>query len=321
MKTFKIPGTDLETSTLAYGCMNIGGKWNNPEVTNSERSVAYNAINAAIDEGINLFDHADIYVRGKSELVFGELLRQDPGLRNRIILQSKCGIRFAGNPNPHSPARYDFSYDHIVGSVEGILTRLNTNHLDILVLHRPDALSQPNEVAGAFNHLFQSGKVRWFGVSNHHAGQIDLLKKYVDQPIVINQIEISLLHRSLIEEGMLFNQSTVGITGSSGTVDYCQKHDILLQAWSPVAAGKIFVPGRGAPDALVQLVNDLAGAYRTSVEAIVLGWLTRHPARIQPIIGTVNTERIRASVMVDNIELTHEDWYRLLGAARGESVP
>ena len=321
MKTFKIPGTDLESSTLAYGCMNIGGKWNNPEVTNTERSTAYNAINAAIDEGINLFDHADIYVRGKSELVFGELLRQDPGLRNRIILQSKCGIRFAGDPHPHSPARYEFSYDHIVGSVEGILRRLNTSHLDILLLHRPDALAEPAEVARAFDHLYKSGKVRWFGVSNHHAGQIDLLKKFVDQPIVINQVEISLLHRSLIEEGILFNQSTVGISGSSGTLDYCQKHDILLQAWSPVAAGKLFVRGRGAPDALIQLINDLAGAYRTSVEAIVLGWLTRHPALIQPIIGTVNTDRIKASAMVDDIELTHEDWYRLLGAARGESVP
>jgi len=321
MRKITIPGTDLHTSVLSYGCMNIGGNWNAPEITNETRSMAYNAINAALDEGINLFDHADIYVRGRSEILFGELLRQDTSLRHQMILQSKCGIRFGGDPNPHSPGRYDFSYDHIVGSVEGILKRLNTDYLDILLLHRPDALAQPEEVARAFDHLHSTGKVRWFGVSNHTWAQIDLLKTAVDQPIVINQVEISLLHRSIIEEGTVFNQKVTGIAGSSFTLDYCRKHNILMQAWSPVAGGKIFVHGRGAPDALINLINDLARSNQTSPEAIALAWLLRHPAGIQPIIGTVNPDRIKSSAMAAKVELSREDWYRLLIAAREETMP
>jgi predicted oxidoreductase len=321
MKKITIHSTDLHTSILSYGCMNIGGNWNAPEATTEVRSMAYNAINAALDEGINLFDHADIYVRGRSEDLFGELLKKDPGLRDNLILQSKCGIRFAGDPQAHSPGRYDFSYDHIIQSVEGILNRLHTDRLDLLLLHRPDALVQPEEVARAFDHLHQSGKVRWFGVSNHTKDQIELLKTAVTHPLVINQVEISLLHRSLIEEGMLFNQDSVGIAGSSGTLDYCRKHKMLIQAWSPVAGGKLFIHGRGAPDALIHLIQGLARDYQTSVEAIALAWLMRHPARIQPIIGTVNPDRIRASAMAASVDLSHEDWYRLLIAARGESMP
>jgi len=319
MRKITIPGTDLHTSVLSYGCMNIGGNWNAPEITNETRSMAYNAINAALDEGINLFDHADIYVRGRSEILFGELLRQDTSLRQQMILQSKCGIRFGGDPNPHSPGRYDFSYGHIVGSVEGILKRLNTDYLDILLLHRPDALAQPEEVARAFDHLHSTGKVRWFGVSNHTWAQIDLLKTAVNQPLVINQVEISLLHRSIIEEGTVFNQKVAGIAGSSFTLDYCRKHNILMQAWSPVAGGKLFVNGRGAPDALINLISDLSRAYNTSPEAIALAWLLRHPAGIQPIIGTVNPDRIKASSMAADVNLSHEDWYRLLVAAREET--
>jgi predicted oxidoreductase len=321
MATFNIPSTDLNSSTLSYGCMNIGGNWNSQDITNEDRSRALNAINTALDEGINLFDHADIYVRGKSEIIFGELLKSDKRLRDTMILQSKCGIRFAGEPNPMSPARYDFSYEHIIKSVEGILRRLNTDFLDILLLHRPDALVIPQEVARAFDDLKSSGKVNYFGVSNHTAGQIELLKTAVDEPLVINQVELSLIHRSLIEEGILFNQYTNGIAGSSGTLDYCRKHNMVIQAWSPVGAGRIFKLGKGAADGLVHLVNEFAHSYKTSVEAIALAWLTRHPALIQPIIGTTNPDRIRASCNVDDVTLSHEDWYRLLTAARGESVP
>lgn len=321
MKTFNIPGTNLKSSTLSYGCMNIGGNWNSQEITNDDRSRAFNAINTALDEGINLFDHADIYVRGKSEFIFGELLKSDKSLRDGMILQSKCGIRFAGEPNPMSPGRYDYSYDHIISSVDGILKRLNTDYLDILLLHRPDALAIPEEIARAFDTLKSSGKVRWFGVSNHTAAQIELLKTAVDQPLVINQVELSLIHRSLIEEGILFNQSSYGIAGSSGTLDYCRKNKMIIQAWSPVGAGRIFKFGKGTQDGLVHLINEFAHQYSTSVEAIALAWLTRHPAIIQPIIGTINPDRIRASCNVDDIELSHEDWYRLLTAARGEAVP
>lgn len=321
MKYINIPGTDLKSSIVGYGCMNIGGSWSSDHVTFEERSIAYNAINAAIDEGINLFDHADIYVRGKSEAIFGDLLKQDPGLRKRIILLNKCGIRFAGHPDSKSPARYDFSYDHIVESVEGSLRRLNTDHLDILLLHRPDPLAEPAEVARAFDHLHASGKVRYFGVSNHNVGQIELLKRYLDQPITINQVEVSLLHRALIEEGTVFNIDRMGVAGVNGLLDYCRLNNILVQAWSPLAGGKLFVHGRGAPDALIHLIHELAQKYRTSVEVIVLGWITRHPAGIQPIVGTTNPDRLRASAMVSNVDLSRDDWYRLFLTARAEALP
>lgn len=321
MKTLHIPAADLHVSQLCYGCMGIGGDASQWEVSKEEKRAAYDAVYAALEYGITLFDHANIYAKGKSERVFGELLKDDPGLRNRIILQSKCGIRRAKDDTPTSPARYDFSFEHIVTSVEASLERLQTDYLDILLLHRPDILGEPEEVAAAFAHLYNQGKVRWFGVSNHTPQQIELLMDYVDHPIIVNQVEISLLRRALIEEGILFNQQTAGIAGVSGTLDYCQSVGIHVQGWSPLAKGALFELGKGAPNELIHLIRELAGAYETTAEAIVLGWLTRHPAGIQPVVGTTNPERIKASCEVSRISLSRDDWYRLLEAARGEAVP
>ncbi|HYM87054.1 MAG TPA: aldo/keto reductase, partial [Pseudoxanthomonas sp.] len=181
MKHYRIPHTDLEVSRIAYGCMHLSQAWDATAITADEISTTLRQVDTALEQGITLFDHADIYARGKSEQLFGEALRQIPELRGRIVLQSKCGIRFADDPQPGVPARYDFSHQHIVGSVEGILQRLSTGHLDLLLLHRPDPLAQPQEVARAFDDLQRSGKVRHFGVSNHSASQISLLQKHLDQ--------------------------------------------------------------------------------------------------------------------------------------------
>ena len=312
MKTYRIPRTDLDVSRIACGCMHLSRAWDDAPVTAEEKSATIALVEAAVDRGITLFDHADIYARGKSELLFGEALRQVPGLRERIVLQSKCGIRFAGDPDAGSPARYDFSRGHLVRSVEGILKRLDTDHLDLLLLHRPDPLMEPAEVASAFDHLLDSGKVLHFGVSNHNASQISFLQEHLDQRLVVNQIELSLLHHAPVSDGILFNQAGDG--GASATLDYCREYEILVQAWSPLAGGKLAGPA-------LELAEQYAQAKGVATEAILLAWLLRHPAGIQPIIGTTRPDRLVAACAADGIELSREEWYALLAAVRGAGVP
>jgi len=316
MNTYRIANTDLTVSRLSYGCMRLG----RPEAAGAAGAL----LAAALEQGITLFDHADIYARGNSETVFGEALRQIPGARDKIVLQSKCGIRPANTPNPGDPGRYDFSYDHILRTVEGSLTRLQTDRLDLLLLHRPDALVEPEEVARAFSELHAAGKVRYFGVSNHSPAQIELLKRYVAQPLVANQLEVNLIHNYMIEEGILINQPAARFAASSGLLDYCRLNDILIQAWSPVAGGQLIDPKPDASErvrAAAQRVAELAAAHNTTREAIALAWLLRHPAGIQPIIGTTNVDRLLASCQADAVSLTREEWYSLLIAARGANVP
>lgn len=289
-------------------------------ITAAEISVTLKLVETALEQGITLFDHADIYAHGKSERLFGEALRQIPELRGRIVLQSKCGIRFAGDPEAGSPARYDFSRGHLVRSVEATLKRLDTDHLDLLLLHRPDPLMEPAEVARAFDHLQDSGKVLHFGVSNHNAAQISLLQEQLEQPLVVNQVELSLLHHHLISDGILFNQP--GDTGAGRTLDYCREYGILVQAWSPLAAGRLFAgtPAKELRPA-AELVVRLAEAKDVAPEAILLAWLLKHPAGIQPIVGTTNPDRLVASCRADTIDLGREEWYALLAAVRGAGVP
>lgn len=315
MTTYAIPHTDLTVSRLAYGCMNLGGRWDHGQLDDDDRAAATRAVQAALEAGMTLFDHADIYTFGKSEAVFGDLLRAQPGLRDRIVLQSKCGIRFANDPQPGVPGRYDFSYEHIVRSVEGSLHRLQTDRLDVLLLHRPDPLVQPEEVARAFDELQSAGKVRYFGVSNHTAAQIELLRRFVRQPLVVNQVELSLTHAHLIEEGISFNQNNTRSGLAAGALDYCRLNGVLIQAWSPVGGGKLFSSGPA------EVIHRLAREKATSPEAIALAWLLRHPAGIQPIIGTLKPERIKASAQAEAVELTREEWYALFVAARGGAVP
>ncbi len=324
MKAYQIPYTNLTASRIAYGCMNIGGGWNDDLLTQAELQAGIAVVKTAYEAGITLFDHADIYRRGKSETAFAEALRQTPGMRENIVLQGKCGIRFANDPVPGAPGRYDFSYAHIIAAVEGSLRRLGADYLDVLLLHRPDPLVEPEEVARAFGELHSAGKVRYFGVSNFSAGQIDLLQHFVDQPLVINQVDLSLLHHHLISEGILVNRVQQSNTLSTGTLDYCRRHNILIQAYSPVAGGQLFNPAEGSPAHIREtaaLVATMAQEKGTSREAILLAWLLRHPAPIQPIIGTTRPERVQASCLADGIELSREEWYRLLNTARGAPPP
>ena len=322
MKTYHLPGTDLPITRLAYGCMGLAG-WDANPPTAADRARAAQMLAVTLEQGINFFDTADIYGRTKCETVFGEALRQLPGVRDRILIQTKCGIRFQDDP-PGAPARFDFSYEHILESVDGSLRRLQTDHIDVLLLHRPDALVVPEEVARAFDQLQTGGKVLHFGVSNHSPMQIELLKKYVKQPLVANQLEFNLLHANLADLGIYVNQTAARYTAADGLLDYCRLHNILVQAWSPVAGGRLIdPPAKASPQvrAAAAAVASLAEAKHTSREAIALGWILRHPAGIQPIVGTARPERLRASCLADQVELSRDEWYALLEAARGAPLP
>lgn len=322
MKTYTL-ADGLPASRIAYGCMHLSRAWDATPVTADERRNAQRLVETALVHGITLFDHADIYARGKSEQIFGDVLRASPGLRARMVLQSKCGIRFADDP-PGTPQRYDFSHDHLVASVDGSLARLGVGYLDVLLLHRPDALVEPEEVARAFDALYASGKVRHFGVSNHTSGQIELLRRHVRQPLVANQVEISLLHQPLIDEGVVANTTGHAYASAAGTLDYCRLHDIRVQAWSPLAGGKLATTSEFA-DPVVRatstLLRQLAEEKGVTPEAIQLAWLLRHPAGIQPIVGTTDPARLAACCAADDVTLSREEWYALFTAARGGRVP
>lgn len=322
MKTYLL-ADGLPVSRLAYGCMQLSRAWDATPVTADERRLTQRLVETALAGGITLFDHADIYARGKSEQVFGDVLRASPGLRERMVLQSKCGIRFADDP-PGTPGRYDFSQAHIVASAEGSLSRLGVGHLDVLLLHRPDALVEPEEVAKAFDTLHTAGKVRHFGVSNHTAGQIALLRRHVRQPLVANQVEVSLLHHHLIDDGVVANTTGHAYASAAGTLDYCRLHDLRMQAWSPLAGGKLATTSEFADPvirATSALLHQLAEEKGVTPEAIQLAWLLRHPAGIQPIVGTTDPVRLAACCAADGVTLSREEWYALFTAARGTRVP
>ncbi len=324
MKTQRIPHTPFDATRIVYGCMQLAG-WQNAPVTDDDRRRAVAIVDAALAQGINFFDHADIYGRGRAEEAFSAVWKAHPGLRDRVVLQSKCGIRFANDP-PGTPQRYDFSHAWIAAAVNASLRRLGTDRLDILLLHRPDPLAEPEEVAAAFDDLHAAGKVLHFGVSNHTGMQIDLLRRYVRQPIVANQLELSLLHNDLIEAGVITNQHRPEFpVRGDGTLEYCRLHDISVQAWSPMAKGLACKDAPQLADerakGLPAAVAELAAARSVSREAVVLAWLLRHPAKIQPIIGTTRPDRIAACCQADEVELTRDEWYRLYEAARGAHMP
>jgi len=324
MKTYRIAGTPLVVTRIAYGCMGIGGGWDPGPLAEATRKEALVSVRAALDEGINFFDHADMYGRGRCEEAFSGIWQERPGLRSTIVLQTKCGIRFPDEP-PGTPRRYDYSREHILRSVEGSLRRLKTDYVDILLLHRPDALVQPEEVAAAFDSLSQAGKVRFFGVSNHNPWQIQLLKKHVRQPFVVNQLELNVVHNQLINAGVVVNQDEPARpTHGEGTLEYCRLNDITVQAWSPVAHGALARAAEGKGDERMKGAAAAAAAMAArkgvGMDAILIAWLLRHPAGIQPIIGTVRPERIREACRADGVELSHDEWYTLLAAGKGAPV-
>lgn len=310
---------------LIYGCMGLGGDWSDSPYGPSDVEHAAAAVEAALAIGITVFDHADIYRSGKSEAVFGEVLEQTPGLRERIHIQTKCGIRLGEQA---LQAHYDLSRSAIIQQVNISLERLRTDYVDTLLLHRPDPLMEPEDIASAFAELRAEGKVRQLGVSNMSGSQIAFLQEYLDTPIVANQLEMSLLKRDWLETGVLVNHpDAVGYSFPEGTLEYCRSKSVALQAWGSLARGRY--SGAGAEDAspaesaTSELVAALARAKGTTPEAIVLAWLMMHPARIHPVIGTSDPGRIRACRDAEQQAalMTRAEWYSLWSSARGNTVP
>ena len=322
MKQITLGQTTEKVSQIALGCMGMGGSWDKSPLTDDIKKNAILTVATALENGINFFDHADIYTYGKSEEAFASIWESNLVQREDIFIQSKCGIRLKGDLSEHSAPHYDFSYEHIMNSVDGILNRLKVEYLDSLLLHRPDALVEPEEVAKAFNELHQSGKVKYFGVSNHNPYQIELLKKYIDQPLMINQMELSLAQSNLIDEGMNVNSLTNPIEHRShGTLEYARLNGMTIQAWSPIAAGKLTGDGVEASHRpLTQLLANLSSEYAVSQEAIMIAWLLRHPAKIQPVVGTKNPARIDSICKANQITLTREQWYQLYNAMPGRGL-
>ncbi|WP_199180046.1 aldo/keto reductase [Verrucosispora sp. ts21] len=314
--------TDIRTHRLIYGCMGLGGGWDRQPYGPAEIDAAAAAIDAALTAGITAFDHADIYRHGKSEAVFGEVLARTPGLRERILLQTKCGIHL---PDGDRPGYYDLRGTHIRHSVEQSLTRLRTDVIDVLLLHRPDPLADPEDVAETLTALHREGLVRYFGVSNMAAAQIAYLQAHLDLPLIVNQLQMSLADRDWLEAGVLVNTRPAATLGFPlGTVEHGLLDRVGVQAWGPLARGRFTGAAQTpAEHATTAHVAALAEQHGTTPETILLWWLQRHPVRIVPVIGTSRPERIHACADAVRREpaLTHEQWYELWLTARGEALP
>lgn len=308
MQTVPLGQSDLQSTRLIYGCMRIPGTWEVAEIDDARRREAFAALEAAVEAGYNHFDHADIYAHGECERIFGDFLRANPDLRDRIIITTKCGIRWAGDPNRSAPHRYDFSSEWIESSCDRSLQRLGVGTIDVYLLHRPDVLMNPEEIAGAFDRLRASGKVRHFGVSNFTPSQTALLQSALDRPPVCNQIEIHPLRLSPFEDGTLDDLYQRGITPTS---------------WSPVAGGRLLkaIPDDQHHTSLTAAVDKEAHAHGVSRAALLMAWLLKHPSGILPIVGSRNPERIRDAVAGEAVDLSREDWYRIYLAARGKPLP
>ncbi|MCO5215608.1 MAG: aldo/keto reductase [Thermomicrobiales bacterium] len=310
MKTVNLTGIENAAPNIVLGVMRIYEK------TDTEIQELYATTREA---GINFFDHAAVYggVMHGCEARFAEALQLSVAEREQITIQTKAGIVREG---PY----FDFSYEEITQSVDRSLKALQTDYIDILLLHRPDALVEPEDVARAFDELQASGKVRHFGVSNHTPGQINLLKKYVQQPLVANQLQLSITHAPIIAQGIATNMAGLdqSIVLDGGIVDYCRLNDITIQAWSPMQAGFFTGTFLGNPEyaALNKVIETLATKYDVPSVAIAIAWITRHPANMQVVLGTTNPQRVADSAKGSDIPLTRSEWYELTRAA-GYMVP
>jgi len=305
MRKLSIADGKILASDISLGCMRISGI---PE------EQAARVVKTALDEGINFFDHADIYGGGSAEEMFAKVANLTPSKRENIFLQSKCGIR---------NGFFDFSKEHILTSVDKSLQRLQTEYLDVLLLHRPDALMEPEEVASAFDQLHLSGKVRYFGVSNQNPGQMDLLSKYSNQEILFNQLQLSIMNTGMIDSGLNVNMTVDGsIDRDGGVLEYCRLKNITIQAWSPFQYGffsGVFLDNEMFPD-LNQKINEIAETKGVTNSAIAVAWILRHPAKMQAIVGTMNPGRLKDICKASEISLTREEWYEIYRAA-GNILP
>lgn len=294
-----------KTSAVVMGCMRIN---------NLSRNDTFSLIDCAIENGINHFDHADIYADGECERIFGDYLKQNPSAKEKLFVQSKCGIR---------SGFYDFSKDHILSSVDGILKRLNIDSLDCLLLHRPDALVEPQEVALAFEQLEKSGKVKSFGVSNMNSFQIELLRKYVKSPIIANQLQFGPMFTGMIDSSLNVNMLKTESSDRDGMIlDYCRLNDITIQAWSPFQYGFFegaFVDNEKFPQ-LNQCLQRIADECGVTKNSVVAAWVLRHPANMQIIAGTTNLSRLEEICAGSDITLTRQQWYEIY-TSTGKTLP
>ncbi|MDF3130201.1 aldo/keto reductase [Kiritimatiellaeota bacterium B1221] len=300
MKTIPLGLSSLEVSSLALGCMRMG-PLNIPD--------ACDVLQAARDVGITFFDHADIYNQGGSEKVFAGAVKEMGLRREDIHVQSKCGIR---------KGFFDFSKKHILNSVDGILSRLETAYLDVLLLHRPDALMEPEEIAEAFAELKSAGKVRHFGVSNQNPTQIAFLQQALEMPLVANQMQFSIAHTPMIDQGLNVNMADEpAVNRDGGVLDYCQLHKITVQPWSPLQAGFFGGVFLDHPDyaELNEVLKRIAMERDVPVSAVAIAWLLRHPAKMQPILGSMNPQRIKDMAEACEFKLSRPEWYEIYRAA------
>ena len=296
MKQINLGSTTLQVPQVALGCMRMSGL--------SVKESA-DVVNTSLEAGINFFDHADIYGAGESEELFGKAVKELKINREDIIVQSKCGIR---------KGFYDFSKEHIIASVEGSLKRLGMDYLDVLALHRPDTLMEPEEIAEAFDQLQAQGKVRYFGVSNQNPLQIQLIEKAISQKLMVNQLQFGLKHAGMVAYGMNNNmENQPGLNRDSGVLEYSRLNDMTIQAWSPYQYGYFDGVFLGNDDfkELNDLIAEMAKKYDVTDTGIATAWINRHPANIQTIIGTMNQQRIKDVAKASDITLSREDWYKL----------
>ncbi|HEL1629514.1 TPA: aldo/keto reductase [Streptococcus suis] len=297
--------TGLEVSRIGLGCMRMAS------LTEQETA---KVLDTVVGQGINFFDHADIYGGGESEIRFAQGAKLAGLKREDLLLQSKCGIR---------KGYFDFSKEYILESVDGILKRLDTEYLDVLALHRPDALMEAEEVAEAFYLLKKAGKVHHFGVSNQNIHQMELLQSYLDQPLAVNQLQLSPAHTPLIDAGLHVNMKDDAATmRDGGLIDYCQLKKITIQAWSPFLIDLQRGIFANHPDyaLLNQTIGEIAERYHVSHETIVVAWILRHPAKIQTIVGSMNPDRLTKIAQASTITLTRPEWYEIYRSA-GNILP
>jgi len=308
MQYIDIKNGPQHASAIILGCMRM------PALSVDE---AAGMIRAAWDEGVNFFDHATCYGDGEAEQRFGDAFPRTGLRREDVFLQSKCGLHF-------DRKEFDWSKEDILASVDGSLWRLQTDYLDTLLLHRPDLLFEPEQVAEAFDTLAASGKVRHFGVSNVTPGQLELLRKFVRQPLVINQLQFSLEQSQLVDQALYLNNKTTdrSCDRDNGVLDYCRLHDITIQAWSPLQFGMFkgcFVDHPDFPE-LNRVLGEIGEQYGVPKTAVAIAWILRHPARMQAIAGTMNPAHLRDICAAASFRLTHQEWYRLYLAA-GKFLP
>jgi len=315
MKTFTLPGAEIVVPAVTTGLMRIN--------TKSDEEIRA-LVHVSEDVGIHFVDLSNVYgtTMNECERRYADAMKLTPAQREAVVIQTKCGI--IKDPTTFAITSFNFTYEHIIAAVEDSLKALNTDYIDILLLHRPDSLFEPDEVARAFDELGSAGKVRAFGVSNQSPQQIELLRSAVKQPIVANQVQMSLTHANLVTQGIAINMNGLdqSIDRDNGVVDYCRLHNIPLQAWSPFQAGFFDGPFLGSPEyaGLNAKIDEMAAKYGVQPEGIAVAWILRHPAFKQVVLGTTTPARVRAAAAGSDITLSHEDWYELFRAA-GHILP